>query len=120
MRRLANIGILAKILLAGMPLVVVLIAFWGYSITPMSQLAKSIVAVKGAWNEGAVAAANEKEVLTIRSDVGKFLATGSEQHLKAAMERAQRLGGSLRRHGDAVTEAASRALLTEAVKALDD
>jgi methyl-accepting chemotaxis protein len=115
-----NIGILVKILLASVPLVLVLIGFGVYSITTLSELATSLGAVNRTWKEGAVAAENEKEVLRIRGDVGRFLATGSEQHLKAATDRVQRLGASLRKESAAVSEVTNRALLADATNALGE
>jgi methyl-accepting chemotaxis protein len=115
-----SIGILVKILLASVPLVLVLVGFGVYSITTLSELAISLSAVNSAWKEGAVAAENEKEVLRVRGDVGRFLATGSEQDLKAATDRVQRLGASLRKESAAVSEVTNRALLADATNALGE
>jgi methyl-accepting chemotaxis protein len=120
MRRPMNIGVLVKILLASVPLVLALVGFGVYSITTLSELATNLGAVNTGWKEGAVAAEDEKEVLRIRGDVGRFLATGSEQHLKAATDRVQRLGASLRKESAAVSEATNRALLAEATNALGE
>ncbi len=120
MRRLVNTGIGVKILLASVPQLLVLLGFGIYSITNLSKLATSLHAVDSAWTEGAVATEDEKEVLNIRGDVGRFLATGSEQHLKVATDRVQRLDVSLRKEGEIASEETSRTLLAAATSALDE
>src|ERR1700730_12457625 len=103
MRRPMNIGMLAKTLRASVRLVFVLVGFGVYSITTLPELATSLGAADSAWKEGAVAAEDEKELLRIRGDVGRFMATGSEQDLKTATDRVQRLSASLRKESAAVS-----------------
>ena len=72
-----------------MPLLLAFIGFGAYSTHTLSALVGSVGVVNTTWRNAAGATANEIEVLAMRGDAGKFLATGAEDHLKAAIAREQ-------------------------------
>src|SRR6202035_3144962 len=89
---LKRMGILAKLLAAAVPLLLVLMGVSLYSSLSMSRLGASIGIVNHAWHDVTAATELENGVLTMRASVGKFLATGRRQPLDDAAEEAQHIG----------------------------
>jgi methyl-accepting chemotaxis protein len=120
MRWLANIGILGKIMLAGIPLVLLLAGFGAYSTYTLSNLTKTLSSVNTAWQASSAAMVQEIDVLTMRGDVGKFLATSREEHLRAATQGSRRIGETLTKNIDNTVAGPNRDLLVVARTALNE
>ncbi len=84
MHLLSRLRILPKILLSGVPLLLVLGGLSLSSWWSLSRLGGELVTVDGAWREVTAASMLENEVLAMRAAIGKFLATGKREHLEQA------------------------------------
>jgi methyl-accepting chemotaxis protein len=91
MRRLAHISIRGKIVLAGMPLVLLLAGFAAYSTKTLADLADSVRTVNTVSQAASAAVRQENEMLAMRADVGKFIATSKEEYLKTTDQGARRI-----------------------------
>jgi two-component system sensor histidine kinase/response regulator len=116
---LKRMGILAKLLAAAVPLLLVLMGVSLYSSLSMSQLAASLGIVNHAWQDVTAATELENGVLSMRASVGKFLATGRRQPLDDAAEEAQQIGKQIAANRAAAMDAA-RQPLVDAEQALTD
>ena len=119
MMLLKRMGILAKLLAAAVPLLLVLMGMSLYSSLSMSQLGASLGIVNQAWRDVNAATELENGVLAMRADVGKFLATGRRQPLDAAAEQAHHIGEQIAANRAAAMDAA-RQPLVDAEHALAD
>jgi two-component system, sensor histidine kinase and response regulator len=116
---LNRMGILAKLLAAAVPLLVVLMGVSIYSSISMSRLGASLGIVNHAWQDVTAATELENGVLAMRASVGKFLATGRRQPLDDAAEEAQHIGEQIAANRAAAMDAA-RQPLVDAEHALAD
>jgi CHASE3 domain sensor protein len=121
---LNRMGILAKLLAATAPLLLVLMGVSLYSSFAMSQLRASLAIVNHAWQDVTAATELENRVLAMRASVGKFVATGRRQPLADAAEQAQHIGEQIAANRAAAMPAARQPLvdaeqaLAEFVRAL--
>jgi signal transduction histidine kinase/CheY-like chemotaxis protein len=121
---LTRMGIPAKLLVAAIPLLLVLMGVSLYSSLAMLQLGASLGIVNHAWQAVTSATELENRVLAMRASVGKFLATGRRQPLDAAANQAQQIGKQIAANRTAAMYAARQPLvdaehaLTEFVGAL--
>ncbi len=92
---LGKLGILAKMLLAGGPLLLVLAAVSLYSWFSVAELARSLGGVNGAWEEASAARRLENRVLAIRGEIGKFLASGQRERIDAATSGLRAVGADI-------------------------
>src|SRR5581483_8227639 len=92
---LGKLGILAKMLLAGGPLLLVLAAVSLYSWVSMAELARSLGGVNGAWEEASAARRLENRELAIRGEIGKFLASGQRERIDAATSGLRAVGADI-------------------------
>jgi methyl-accepting chemotaxis protein len=120
MRWLSNIGILGKIMLAGMPLVILLCGFGAYSTRTLSELTQTLGSVNTAWQAASLAMGQENEVLSMRGDVAKFLASSNEKELEAATRRTRRIGEMLTKNIETAAPGVDREMLVSARRALDE
>jgi CHASE3 domain sensor protein len=116
---LNRMGIRAKLLVAAVPLLMVLMGVSLYSSVSMSQLGKSLGIVNRAWQDVTAATELENGVLAMRASVGKFLATGRRQPLDAAAEEAQHIDEQITVNR-AVAMDAARQPLVDAEQALSE
>jgi len=112
-----RMGILAKLLAAAVPLLLVLMGVSLYSSLAMSELGESLGIVNHAWHDVTAATELENRVLAMRASVGKFLATGRRQPLDAAATQAQHIGEQITAKRAAAMYAA-RQPLVDAERAL--
>src|SRR5580692_6538827 len=108
---LKRMGILAKLLAAAVPLLLVLMGVSLYSSLSMSQLAASLGIVNHAWQDVTAATELENGVLSMRASVGKFLATGRRQPLDDAAEEPQQIGKQIAANRAAAMDAARQPLV---------
>ncbi len=97
-----------------------LAAFGVYSTRALSELRQTLGAVDAARQAAAAALGQENEVLSMRSDVAKFLTTSNETNLEAATRRTRRIGEMLTKNIETTTATFDRELLVVARKALDE
>jgi two-component system sensor histidine kinase/response regulator len=116
---LKRMGILAKLLAAAVPLLLVLMGVSLYSSLSMSRLGASLGIVNHAWQDVTAATELENGVLSMRASVGKFLATGQRQPLDDAAEEAQQIRQQIGANRAAAMDAA-RQPLVDAEQALTD
>jgi signal transduction histidine kinase/DNA-binding response OmpR family regulator/CHASE3 domain sensor protein len=116
---LKRMGILAKLLAAAVPLLLVLMGVSLYSSLSMSRLGASIGIVNHAWQDVTAATELENGVLAMRASVGKFLATGQRQPLDAAAEQAQHIGKQIAANREAAMDAARQPLVDAEQKLAD-
>ncbi len=119
MMLLKRMGILAKLLAAAVPLLLVLMGVSLYSSLSMSRLGASLGIVNQAWQDVTAATELENGVLAMRASVGKFLATGRRQPLDAAAEQAHHIGEQIAANRAAAMDMA-RQPLVDAEQALAD
>ena len=119
MMLLKRMGILAKLLAAAVPLLLVLMGVSLYSSLSMWQLGASLGIVNQAWQDVTAATELENGVLAMRASVGKFLATGRRQPLDAAAEQAHHIGKQIAANRAAAMDTA-RQPLVDAELALAD
>jgi two-component system sensor histidine kinase/response regulator len=119
MMLLKRMGILAKLLAAAVPLLLVLMGVSLYSSLSMSQLGASLGIVNQAWQDVTAATELENGVLAMRASVGKFLATGRRQPLDDAAEQAHHIGEQIAANRAAAMDTA-RQPLVDAEQALAD
>jgi two-component system, sensor histidine kinase and response regulator len=119
MMLMKRMGILAKLLAAAIPLLLVLLGVSLYSSLSMSQLGASLGIVNHAWQDVTAATELENGVLAMRASVGKFLATGRRQPLDAAAEQAHHIGEQIAANRATAMETA-RQPLVDAEQALAD
>jgi signal transduction histidine kinase/CheY-like chemotaxis protein/HPt (histidine-containing phosphotransfer) domain-containing protein len=108
---LKRMGILAKLLAAAVPLLLVLMGVSLYSSVSMSRLGASIGIVNHAWQDVTAATELENGVLSMRASVGKFLATGRRQPLDDAAQEAQHIGAQIAGNRAAAMDAARQPLV---------
>src|ERR1700732_1063181 len=108
---LNRMGILAKLLAAAVPLLLVLMGVRLYSPPPMLPRGASLGIVNHAWQDVTAATELENGVLAMRASVGKFLATGQRQPLDAAAEEAQRIGEQIAANRATAMDAARQPLV---------
>jgi two-component system, sensor histidine kinase and response regulator len=107
---LNRMGILAKLLAAAIPLLLVLMGVSLYSSLSMSQLGASIGIVNRAWQDVTAATELENGVLAMRASVGKFLATGRREPLDTAAKQARHIGEQIAANRAAAMDAARQPL----------
>jgi signal transduction histidine kinase/CheY-like chemotaxis protein/HPt (histidine-containing phosphotransfer) domain-containing protein/CHASE3 domain sensor protein len=108
---LKRMGILAKLLAAAVPLLLVLMGVSLYSSLSMSRLGASLGIVNHAWKDVTAATELENGVLGMRAGVAKFLATGSRQPLEDAAKEAQQIGKQIAANRAAAIDAARQPLV---------
>jgi methyl-accepting chemotaxis protein len=120
MRVLANLGILAKITGSSVPLLLVLTGVIVVSSLSLLRLESALGTVDGAWRGVSEAMSLENDVLTMRTEVGHFLATGAPDRLAAAGENARGIGTRLDEKKAQTSEAEAGRALAAAKVALAD
>jgi signal transduction histidine kinase/DNA-binding response OmpR family regulator len=108
---LNRMGVLAKLLAAAVPLLLVLMGVSLYSSLSMSRLGASIGIVNRAWQDVTAATELENGVLAMRASVGKFLATGRRQPLDTADQQARHIGEQIAANRSAAMDTARQPLI---------
>ncbi|HEX2655738.1 MAG TPA: HAMP domain-containing methyl-accepting chemotaxis protein [Xanthobacteraceae bacterium] len=120
MRWLANIGILVKVIMAGVPGLLILGGFSIYSTGTLSSITDRLGSVNSAWKAATSAKATENEVLAMRAEMSKFLVTSNENYLNAATTRLQKIKQLLAAAEKDAATPSDRQLFSDTTKALDE